>query len=42
MALGFFNGVIQIRDKNGEEKIKIERPDAQNSPIWSVEWTPNR
>ncbi|CAF0800008.1 unnamed protein product [Brachionus calyciflorus] len=39
MALGFFNGTVQIRDKNGEEKLKIERPDAANTPVWCVEWT---
>jgi intraflagellar transport protein 122 len=42
MALGFFNGIIQIRDKNGEEKLKIERPEAANSPIWSLEWNPSK
>jgi len=42
MALGFFNGTVQIRDKNGEEKIKIERPDASSSPIWSIEWCPSK
>jgi len=42
MALGFFNGIIQIRDKNGEEKLKIERPEASNSPVWSLEWNPSK
>lgn len=42
MALGFFNGTIQIRDKNGEEKLKIERPEAANSPVWSLEWSPTK
>lgn len=42
MALGFFNGIVQIRDKNGQEKLKIERPDAQNTPIWSLDWSPFR
>lgn len=42
MALGFFNGCVQIRDKNGEEKLKIERPDAANSPIWSLQWNPSQ
>lgn len=42
MAIGFFNGTVQIRDKNGEEKMKIERPDAANSPVWSVQWTPSK
>jgi intraflagellar transport protein 122 len=42
MALGFFNGLIQIRDKNGEEKLKIERPEAANSPVWSLEWNPSK
>lgn len=42
MALGFFNGTVQIRDKNGEEKLKIERPDGSNSPVWCVQWTPSK
>ena len=42
MALGFFNGVVQIRDKNGEEKLKIERSDAANCPIWTIQWMPNK
>jgi len=42
MALGFFNGIVSIRDKSGDEKLKIERPDASNSPIWSVDWSPNK
>jgi hypothetical protein len=40
--LGFFTGMIQIRDKTGVEKTKIDRPDPLNSPIWSVEWSPYR
>jgi intraflagellar transport protein 122 len=42
MALGFFNGIVQIRDSNGVEKLKIERPEAANTPIWSLEWNPNK
>ena len=42
MALGFFSGTVQIRDRNGEEKLKIERPDAANSPVWCVQWSPSK
>ncbi|XP_045145788.1 intraflagellar transport protein 122 homolog isoform X1 [Echinops telfairi] len=37
-----FNGVISIRNKNGEEKVKIERPGGSLSPIWSISWNPSR
>lgn len=40
LALGLQNGVISIRNKLGEEKGKIERP---NSPaIWALSWNPNK
>ncbi|XP_063663186.1 intraflagellar transport protein 122 homolog isoform X11 [Pan troglodytes] len=37
-----FNGIISIRNKNGEEKVKIERPGGSLSPIWSICWNPSR
>nr|KAF6474415.1 intraflagellar transport 122 [Rousettus aegyptiacus] len=42
LALGMFNGIISIRNKNGEEKVKIERPGCSLSPIWSICWNPSR
>lgn len=42
LALGMFNGVISIRNKNGEEKVKIQRPGGSRSPIWSICWNPSR
>uniref|UniRef100_A0A8C0D620 Intraflagellar transport protein 122 homolog n=1 Tax=Balaenoptera musculus TaxID=9771 RepID=A0A8C0D620_BALMU len=42
LALGMFNGVISIRNKNGEEKVKIERPGGSLSPVWSICWNPSR
>ncbi|XP_064632482.1 intraflagellar transport protein 122 homolog isoform X2 [Lineus longissimus] len=42
LALGLFNGVVSIRSKTGEEKVKIERPGGALSPIWSLEWNPSR
>uniref|UniRef100_A0A5F8G5X4 Intraflagellar transport protein 122 homolog n=1 Tax=Monodelphis domestica TaxID=13616 RepID=A0A5F8G5X4_MONDO len=41
LALGMFNGIISIRNKNGEEKVKIERPGGALSPIWSICWNPS-
>uniref|UniRef100_H2Z1N2 Intraflagellar transport protein 122 homolog n=1 Tax=Ciona savignyi TaxID=51511 RepID=H2Z1N2_CIOSA len=38
LALGLFSGVISIRSKLGEEKIKIERPGGSLSPVWSLKW----
>ncbi|KAM9227602.1 intraflagellar transport protein 122 homolog isoform 3-T3 [Leptosomus discolor] len=37
-----FNGVVSIRNKNGEEKVKIERTGGASSPIWSICWNPSR
>ncbi|XP_023561689.1 intraflagellar transport protein 122 homolog isoform X4 [Octodon degus] len=42
LALGMMNGVISIRNKNGEEKVKIERPGGSLSPVWSICWNPSR
>ncbi|XP_007060007.2 intraflagellar transport protein 122 homolog isoform X4 [Chelonia mydas] len=42
LALGMFNGVVSIRNKNGEEKVKIERPGGSLSPVWSICWNPSR
>ncbi|XP_009078745.1 PREDICTED: intraflagellar transport protein 122 homolog [Acanthisitta chloris] len=37
-----FNGIVSIRNKNGDEKVKIERPGGSSSPIWSICWNPSR
>ncbi|XP_074909647.1 intraflagellar transport protein 122 homolog isoform X7 [Buteo buteo] len=37
-----FNGIVSIRNKNGEEKVKIERTGGASSPIWSICWNPSR
>ncbi|KAL4226474.1 hypothetical protein ACF0H5_014457 [Mactra antiquata] len=42
LALGLYNGLVSIRNKNGEEKVKIERPGATSSPIWSLQWNPSK
>ncbi|NWW40203.1 IF122 protein, partial [Panurus biarmicus] len=42
LALGMFNGIVSIRNKNGDEKVKIERPGGSTSPIWSICWNPSR
>ncbi|XP_050737940.1 intraflagellar transport protein 122 homolog [Eriocheir sinensis] len=42
MALGLANGVVSIRSKVGEEKMRIERPGGVNSPIWSIAWNPSK
>ncbi|XP_062855232.1 intraflagellar transport protein 122 homolog isoform X3 [Trichomycterus rosablanca] len=36
------SGVVSIRNKNGEEKVKIERPGGSSSPIWSIAWNPSK
>uniref|UniRef100_A0A8C9L9S9 Intraflagellar transport protein 122 homolog n=1 Tax=Pavo cristatus TaxID=9049 RepID=A0A8C9L9S9_PAVCR len=41
LALGMFNGVISIRNKNGDEKVKIDRTGAASSPVWSICWNPS-
>ncbi|KAK1161520.1 hypothetical protein AOXY_G19089 [Acipenser oxyrinchus oxyrinchus] len=42
LAIGMMNGVVSIRNKNGEEKVKIERPGGALSPIWSIAWNPSK
>ncbi|NXL95927.1 IF122 protein, partial [Alectura lathami] len=42
LALGMFNGVVSIRNKNGDEKVKIERAGGAAAPIWSICWNPSR
>ncbi|XP_065701587.1 intraflagellar transport protein 122 homolog isoform X2 [Patagioenas fasciata] len=42
LALGMFNGVVSIRNKNGDEKVKIERAGGASAPIWSICWNPSR
>ncbi|KAI8615618.1 hypothetical protein BC830DRAFT_282435 [Chytriomyces sp. MP71] len=37
-ALGLFNGHVSIRNRNGEEKFRIERG---TSPVWSLQWCPS-
>ncbi|KAH3761194.1 intraflagellar transport protein 122-like [Pelomyxa schiedti] len=36
MALGQYTGVVSIRNKQGQEKMKIER----NAPVWCLAWSP--
>ncbi len=36
LALGQFNGHVSIRDKNGVEKVRIER----SAPVWTLKWNP--
>ncbi|CAH1119744.1 unnamed protein product [Phaedon cochleariae] len=40
LALGLNNGVISIRNKLGEEKGKIERPNGPS--IWALNWNTNK
>ncbi|XP_049437471.1 intraflagellar transport protein 122 homolog isoform X3 [Epinephelus fuscoguttatus] len=42
LALGMMNGVVSIRNKNGEEKVKIERPGGSSSSILSIAWNPSK
>ncbi|XP_053845455.1 intraflagellar transport protein 122 homolog isoform X2 [Vidua macroura] len=42
LALGMCNGIVSIRNKNGDEKVKIERPGGSSSPVWSICWNPSR
>ena len=36
LALGQLNGHISIRDKQGNEKVRIER----QAPVWCLQWSP--
>ncbi|KAG7202395.1 hypothetical protein KM043_018711, partial [Ampulex compressa] len=39
-AIGLAAGYVSIRNKNGEEKIRIERQNGV--PIWNLSWNPSR
>eukprot|EP00041_Stephanoeca_diplocostata_P034387 m.1171057 g.1171057 ORF g.1171057 m.1171057 type:complete len:1193 (+) comp24511_c0_seq1:191-3769(+) len=40
VALGMANGVVSIRDENGDERSVIRRPG--DTPVWSVAWNPSK
>lgn len=42
LALGLATGCVSIRNKAGEEKVKIERPGGSDSPIWALAWSPHK
>ena len=33
---------IYYQYQGGEEKVKIERPQANMAPVWAVSWNPNK
>ena len=41
LALGFFNGQVSIRDKNAEEKNKIDVTKG-GEPVWCLQWKPGK
>ena len=42
IALGLGNGIVSVRNKIGEEKIRIDRNTGdKQSGIWGVSWNPN-
>ncbi|XP_055948629.1 intraflagellar transport protein 122 homolog isoform X1 [Argiope bruennichi] len=40
LAVGLVNGCISIRGRNGDEKLKIERPGGIAAQVWGVCWSP--
>ncbi|XP_012279174.1 intraflagellar transport protein 122 homolog [Orussus abietinus] len=40
LAIGLASGYVSIRNKNGEERTRIERPGG--TPVWSLSWSPSR
>ncbi|NXG47405.1 IF122 protein, partial [Psilopogon haemacephalus] len=41
LALGMLSGVVSIRNKSGEEKVRIERPGGSAAPVWAICWSPS-
>jgi len=39
VALGLYSGLVSIRSKMGEEKVRIERPGS--NPVWCLQWNLN-
>ena len=42
LALGLSSGLVTIRSKGGEEKLRIERPGGAQAAIWAVAWAPGQ
>ncbi|XP_035207388.1 intraflagellar transport protein 122 homolog [Stegodyphus dumicola] len=40
LALGLISGYISLRGRNGDERVKIERPGGIGSQVWGVCWSP--
>ena len=40
LALGLASGLVTVRGKGGEEKMRIERPGGAASAVWAVAWSP--
>lgn len=42
LALGLATGCVSIRNKAGDEKVRIERPGGSDAPIWALAWSPHK
>lgn len=42
LALGLAVGAVSIRNKAGEEKVRVERPGGSDAPVWALAWSPNK
>ena len=42
LALGLSSGLVTIRSKGGEEKLRIERPGGAQAAVWAVAWAPGQ
>ena len=42
LALGLASGIVTIRNKSGEEKVRIDRAGANPAPVWALCWSLNK
>ncbi|XP_073975880.1 intraflagellar transport protein Oseg1 isoform X2 [Rhodnius prolixus] len=40
IALGLSCGAVSVRSRSGEQKVRIERPGGEDTPVWAVAWSP--
>uniref|UniRef100_A0A1B6JCB8 Intraflagellar transport protein 122 homolog n=2 Tax=Proconiini TaxID=565685 RepID=A0A1B6JCB8_9HEMI len=42
LALGLAAGVVSIRNKAGEERIRVDRPGGSDAPVWALAFSPSK
>lgn len=40
--LGLAAGAVSIRNKTGEERVRVERPGGSDAPVWALAFSPGK